>query len=586
MKKNALLLCLFAVILLASCARLPQRSVAQKEEEGELLLAIPEWFDTDSLRVAYLYSEGIRATTESGRPFDGLPYWVKILEIDSLHGGANHQMSVLGTEISPSRALFYSRRAVEADTTNMEFLGQYAYSQVAAANYSTALQIYNTLLEKEPHNPYNYRMAAALYANEGMPHMAISLLDSAEYKLGHYEELASYKRSLLIGVRNYDRAISETQSAIANRPFDHSNFRILGEIYARTGQDSLAVANFQRAIELAPEDGENLVAAGEYYLSRGNYPQYFDLVKRLFMLDGEALEDKLDLYDNLIEDTNFYRRNFYAINTLCSILRVKYPDSSEVATRYAAHQIRAGEIDKALEVYRQEVAKGGASLDTHLAVVEIESYLGLRNEMFAHLDQAIALYPEEGTLYIRKAVELQKGTNPASERTVVGLYKKAIAVSDSSEDKSDTMAALGDYYYSIGKSNKSFRWYAKALEQNPDNALVLNNWAYFLSEYNQDLDRALAMSVRACELVPSNPTYLDTQAWILHLLGRSAEAKTLMMQAVSLDTTGDDTLLLHYAEILAATGSDFMARMYYNKALEAGGNKEYIEQRLQALEGK
>ena len=29
-----------------------------------------------------------------------------------------------------------------------------------------------------------------------------------------------------------------------------------------------------------------------------------------------------------------------------------------------------------------------------------------------------------------------------------------------------------------------------------------------------------------------------------------------------------------------------MARMYYNKALEAGGNKEYIEQRLQALEGK
>ncbi|MBR2423900.1 MAG: tetratricopeptide repeat protein [Tidjanibacter sp.] len=586
MKKNTLLLCLFAVILLASCARLPQRSVAQKEEKGDLLPTIPEWFDTDSLRVAYLYSEGIRVATESGRPIDGLPYWLQILKIDSLHGGANHQMSVLGAEISPTKALHYGRRAVEADTTNMEFLGQYAYSQVASGHYKAALQTYNTLLQKEPRNPYNYRMAAALYANEGMPHMAISLLDSAEYKLGYYEELASYKRSLLIGVRNYDRAISETQSAIANHPFDHSNFRILGEIYARTGQDSLAVANFQRAIELAPEDGENLMAAGEYYLSRGNYPQYFDLVKRLFMLDGEALKNKLDLYDNLIEDTNFYRRNFYAINTLCSILRVKYPDSSEVATRYATHLIRAGEIDKALEVYRQEVAKGGASLETHLMVVDIESYLGLRDEMFSHLDQAIALYPQEGSLYIRKAFELQKGTNPASERTVVGLYKKAIAVADSSDDRSDNMAALGDYYHSIGKPDKSFSWYAKALEQNPDNALVLNNWAYFLSEYNKDLDRALAMSVRACELVPSNPTYLDTQAWILHLLGRSAEAKTVMMQAVSLDTTGDDTLLLHYAEILAATGSNFMARMYYNKALEAGGDKDYIEQRLSAIDGK
>ena len=29
-----------------------------------------------------------------------------------------------------------------------------------------------------------------------------------------------------------------------------------------------------------------------------------------------------------------------------------------------------------------------------------------------------------------------------------------------------------------------------------------------------------------------------------------------------------------------------MARMYYNKALEAGGDKDYIEQRLSAIDGK
>ena len=239
-----------------------------------------------------------------------------------------------------------------------------------------------------------------------------------------------------------------------------------------------------------------------------------------------------------------------------------------------------------MEVYKKEVAKGNAPLDAHLSLVEIESYLGLRDDMFAHLDQAIKLFPNEENLYLRKAFELQRRESEGKQRDIIALYKRAIKAADDNKAKSDTAAALGDYYHSIGKPTKSFRWYAKALEQNPDNALVLNNWAYFLSEYNQDLERALKMSERACELTPSNPTYLDTQAWILHLLGRTAEAKVIMRQAISLDTTSDDTLLLHYAEILAAEGDAFMAEMYYKRALEAGGDKEYIDKKIGELKNK
>ena len=574
-------LCLLAVFLFASCAKMPQKS---RNEGG---IEIPEIFDTnDSLRVAYLYSEGVKVATESGVPTSAIPYWSKLLKIDSLHGGANHKMSELGVDANPQQALAYSKRAVKADTTNIEFLGQYAYTQVAAGQYKAALQTFNKLLKKDSRNPYNYRMAAALYANEGMPHMAISILDSAEYKLGRIEELASYKRVLLMSVRNFDRAVSETQSAIANNPFDHSNFRFLGEIYARTGNDSLALANLNRALELAPEDAENILAAGDYYLSRGDQSGYLELIKRLFLLDRVQMEGKLEIYDKLTGNIEFYRKNFYAINTLCSILHIKYPESYEVTSRYATHLIRAGEIDKALEVYKKVIAKGNAPLDAHLSLVEIESYLGLRDDMFAHLDQAIKLFPYEENLYLRKAFELQRRESEGKQRDIIALYKRAIKAADDNKAKSDTAAALGDYYHSIGKPNKSFRWYASALKLNPDNALVLNNWAYFLSEYNQDLERALVMSVRACELTPSNPTYLDTQAWILHLLGRTAEAKVIMRQAISLDTTGDDTLLLHYAEILAAEGDAFMAEMYYKRALEAGGDKEYIDKKIGELKNK
>ena len=154
---------------------MPQKS---RNEGG---IEIPEIFDTnDSLRVAYLYSEGVKEAAKSGVPASAIPYWSKLLKIDSLHGGANHKMSELGVDANPQQALAYSNRAVKADTTNIEFLGQYAYTQVATGQYKAALQTFNKLLKKDSRNPYNYRMAAALYANEGMPHMAISILDSAE----------------------------------------------------------------------------------------------------------------------------------------------------------------------------------------------------------------------------------------------------------------------------------------------------------------------------------------------------------------------------------------------------------------------
>ena len=578
--KKAATLCILTTSLLLSCAKLPQKS---RDEGG---IEIPEWFDTaDSLRIAYLYSEGAKEVVQSGVPMSGLPYWDAILKIDSLHGGANYRMSELGVDTRPQKAFEYSRRAVASDSTNIDYLSQYAFTQVATGQYNAALQTYNSLLKKDSHNPYNYRMAAALYASKGMPHMAISLLDSAEYKLGRYEELAAFKRELLLRVKNFDRAISETQSVIANNPFDHTNFRVLGEIYAHTGQDSLALANFQRALELVPEDSETLISLGEFHLSRGNHTSYLEVLKKLFLLDSEPLKSKLELYDNITENIDFYRKNFYAINTLCSILHLKYPDSYEVTQRYATHLIRAGEIDKALKIYQQEITKEGAPLDAYISVIDIENYLGLRTEMFTHLDQAIAHYPSEGVLYLRKAFELQRN-NEGSEREILNLYKKAVKVVEKAEDKSSMLGSLGDYYHSIGKAKECYREYTKALKYDPNNATVLNNWAYFLSEENRELDRALEMSVRACELTPSNPTYLDTQAWILHLLGRTAEAKKLMMQAISLDPSNDDTLLLHYAEILAADGSEFMAEMYYKRALEAGGDKEYINQRLEALKNK
>ena len=362
--------CLILVVTLFSCtvAVPPQNSVTHSPFD------IPEWFDNDTLRATYLYTEGVRVGAESGSDTTALPYLYKALEIDSLHAPSHHHISLIEISTNPASALAHSQIAHAADTANIDYLGQLAYAQLVGRQHKTALQNYNKLLRLDSRNPYNYRVAAALYVENNMPYMAVAVLDSAEYKLGFVPELWNDKRNLLLDLKLYDRAIEETLSVVANHPYESDNYRVLADLYARTGNDSLAVVNFDKAVSMAPDHFGTLLSAAKYHLSVGNERKYLAMLQSIFGLDSVPLDTKISLYDNAISEIEFYRRNFYAINTLNSVLRIKHPDSWEITERYATHLIRAGELDQALVVYKKELQKPTAGAEAYSAVVDIESH--------------------------------------------------------------------------------------------------------------------------------------------------------------------------------------------------------------------
>ena len=143
--------------------------------------------------------------------------------------------------------------------------------------------------------------------------------------------------------------------------------------------------------------------------------------------------------------------------------------------------------------------------------------------------------------------------------------------------RSVLLGNIGDMYHEMGEDKSAFRYYRRALSLDADNALVLNNYAYFLSLLDRDLEEALVMAQSAVELKPNNASYVDTYAWVLHRLGRNEEAKKAMRQALTLSSQMDASLLCHYADILWALGEKFMAETYWQKAVERGYDKEQME---------
>ena len=74
------------------------------------------------------------------------------------------------------------------------------------------------------------------------------------------------------------------------------------------------------------------------------------------------------------------------------------------------------------------------------------------------------------------------------------------------------------------------------------------------------------MSKKTIEAEPDNATYLDTFAWILHLMGKDLEAKPFFKHAMLYGGKDSAVILEHYAVVLEALGEKDMASLYRNMA--------------------
>ncbi len=578
MKNKALLYTLFFLCFF-SCARQPQKS-----SEG-FVVDVPGWYSTDSLRAEYLYSEGVKVATLAKDRREALPYFEKVLEIDSLHAPTHFQMGDIAMRHDPKAALRHGRIASRADSTNVDYLGLYGYSLVSNNELQQARAVYEKLVRLEPRNGYNYQMLASLYQSSNMPYMALSVLDSAEYKLGRTGEIVGQKLGLLYSMNLYDKAIEEIKTEIANNPRSVNHLTMLGYLYTKNKQDSLVVDSFEKALALSPQNTDALLGLATFYKQRGREEEFLQALKTLFMVDEFPAQEAVSIWkSDVIDKEDFYVRNFFTINSLITALYLKHPEVVDVERCYAEHLLRAGETEKGVELYKQIVRKNRYEPNQDLfMVVGGERYLNRSDSAMYYLDLSIKHHPNRTEALLQKAYIILDMDGETATKEAEKLLERAIKVTQSPVEKSEIYCSLANLE---SNPNKQARLYKRALEEYPDNAMALNNWAYSLINSPKEFARALEMSTRACDLEPTNPTYLDTKAWILFLMGNTAEAKRIMRQAISLDSRGDGTLLLHYGDILAAEGDSFMAEIYYKRALDAGEDGELIEAKIEALKQK
>jgi tetratricopeptide (TPR) repeat protein len=278
--------------------------------------------------------------------------------------------------------------------------------------------------------------------------------------------------------------------------------------------------------------------------------------------------------------------------------------SSAILSELSMYYLADGEDELALETLREANRISPEIIDCKIALANLESAFGNVGEAIALYDEIakkrpynpaniadwyrllpfalrqnnpdniihicnmlISMQSDVPDFYFHKGSALYMKKNYRQALTVLNEGISYIST-DNTPLVSLFYGQIGDLYYQLGNKKEAYNAYDKALEYNENNILVLNNYSYFLSLDNKELDRAEQMCGRCIIAQPNNSTYLDTYAWIFFKKGNLAKAKLYIENAVRNGGGESADILAHYGDILFKAGNTEKAVEQWTKALE------------------
>ncbi len=460
---------------------------------------------------------------------------------------------------------------------NKEYGLNFAQNLQRLNRLDSSLTVYNKLVALDSTDTDILLNMALIYGVKGDISRSIKLYDEFSGKYGNNEMMLANKQKLYLQLNQVDSAISIGTKLVELYPDDPRHLTVLAEIYASKGNDSLAIDYNLKALELEPRFPLAQIGLSDAYRREARYTDYFRVLYQIFKNDDIKNIDKVNYFNQFLENKQFYKVFYPNIDTLISNFVATYPKDTSIYSIYADHMAKMGKLVELNEFLRDKIDAGSKDTSLFIKYVELNLYTKRYDTTITYSSLAISIYPTMVKMYMYKAFALFQRKDFDS---TIAVLKSALPLVKADSTKIDILSMIGDSYHSLNKNEEAFSYYDQALTLNPTNITVLNNYSYYLSLVNKNLKKALKMINVVVEKEPNNNTYLDTKAWILYKLGNYEEAKTIMRQSLVYGGNESDTILEHYGDILEKLNDIETAKIYWQMSYDKGNRSEELFKKL------
>lgn len=533
-------------------------------------------------KARYYYGEGARMQALDSAAA-AMEYYRKAYELDpdyaeAASGYGRLRLGVLNETLQTRPARLESLRMLQSYVDRFPddvYESQY-YGYVAGRldTVDEAVRVFERTAALHPDNSATlYHLADALAAN-GRYKEAAAALDRYEAVEGESSDLSLAKMSYYFADNDTLSAENEIHRLVARNPKDATTIMLKGNFFEMINRPDSALACFLLAEKLDPEAPAPKMALSEVYRQKGDSVAYDNEMYDLLLSEDFSLDNKVMILSRylqrLLMDKNDTRRG----DNLFSVLRKQYPHEAEILDLSARYNAAKGnpkaaeeEISYAIDQKPANTTYWGQLMTYQMADERPEDAVATYNRARQHVDPdysmqlffatAVAPAAKRYDLSVGIFREMLRQTDPgAVSDTVISLSSLNPKITLENLDRLSTLyTGLGDIYHEMEKNDSAFICYENAITVYPDDCLAKNNYAYYISNTpGADLERALKLITEVCNSsCGSNPTYIDTYAWVLYKLGRYEEAA--VQQKKALDTYRDSALD-EADEAVAATASE------------------------------
>ncbi len=477
------------------------------------------------------------------------------------------------------KALPYAEKAVNLDSENKY------YALMVAEIYSNlkqplkAAEILDRLTrDSEKNQQYNLDLAS-IYLNANEYDKALVVLDRAEDYYGIREPFTVQKQRIYLRKNNLPKAVEEGQKLIEAFPGNPAYVLNLVEIFYNNAKLDDALALVLGEISKYPDQAELQMAAYTLLKEKGRGNESIPFLIRSFKSQDLDPEAKSKTYLNLLSEIKTRERDSL-LNQLEEILLEVNPSDSYVFAALGERKKTENNLPEAISLFKKSLALQPKNAPV-LEDVILNSFGENANfeELETYTLMGVDEFPNSAEFWFYDGVV--KSARKKDSLAVISL-EKAIALNAGKNRQLDQVSygSLGNSLYNLGQQDSAFFYFDQALNINPDDDQVLNNYAYFLSLEKKDLEKAKTMAEKVVKKHPKNSTYLDTLAWVLFRMGRYEEAFKYMDLAIKNDKDPSGVMLEHFGDILFHLGKVSEAISWWKKAEKSPEASEKISQKI------
>ena len=476
-----------------------------------------------------------------------------------------------------TEALTMIQQAADLQPDNKWYQMRLAQVHLQNSDYQTFIDIYDKLIQNDPYNLELVETYIDVLLRVGDFDKVLEKLDVLELQAGKNEYIFLQKIQIYDEQGKTEKAIEEMEKLVEFMP-DNTRYRaLLAEAYRKVKRDKDAYQQYLKIKELDPEDKYVDVSLMDYYLSLGELDKAFDEFISAIKNKNLDFETKSQLYDFWFKnktDEEASKEAEIAGNAFIETHPDKWLGYYLIGTVF----FNKKDYAKAAEKYQQAIEYDKSNFLTLYQLTLC--YLDLHNyqAVIEYSERAISFYPEQPLFYLFNGMGY---FNIKDYETTVKVLEKGRRLSANKELTANFDSYIGDTYNLLKNKQKCYEAYDRVLRSDPNNVYVLNNYAYYLSLDNQELELALEMSAKTIKAEPKNATYLDTYAWVLYKLGRYKEAKKYMDKVFKYDKNPNGTNYEHLGDILYKLGDIKNAVKNWKKAQKTGDDvSEFLEQKI------